>query len=171
MKLMSVVASGVVVGLAVSFGWAESGKTVLKATGSVPVVGAVMLQDTTGGLKIDADITQAPAGDHAFHIHELGLWDDQGKGAGSHYNPAAHPHGNALKDGIAKTHAGDFGSITIDASGKGSLHAVVPGLALSKGDASVAGRAFILHEKVDDYSQPTGNAGSRIGYVPILITR
>jgi Cu-Zn family superoxide dismutase len=34
----------------------------------------------------------------------------------------------------------------------------------------VAGRAFVLHEKADDFGQPVGNAGSRIGCGPIVLT-
>ncbi|MBI2167628.1 MAG: superoxide dismutase family protein, partial [Candidatus Omnitrophica bacterium] len=39
---------------------------------------------------------------------------------------------------------------------------VVPGLTLKEGEYAVAGRALILHEKEDDFGQPTGNAGGRI---------
>jgi Cu-Zn family superoxide dismutase len=170
MKFTAVMSGMLVIGM-VTVGQAETGKAMLMGTSSgVEVSGTVMLQDTPQGLKIDADIAKAPAGQHAFHIHEFGLCDDQGKAAGSHYNPAGHMHGNALKDGIMKTHAGDFGSITVNANGMGSLHAVVPGLALSTGQSPVAGRAFILHEKMDDFSQPTGNAGGRIGCGLITIT-
>jgi Cu-Zn family superoxide dismutase len=34
----------------------------------------------------------------------------------------------------------------------------------------VGGRAIILHEKMDDFSQPTGNAGGRIGCGTIIVT-
>jgi Cu-Zn family superoxide dismutase len=159
------------VSLVVATAQAETAKAVIAGTkpGST-VSGTVMLQDAASGLKIDVDITQAPAGIHAFHIHEFGLCTNEAKDAGSHFNPAGHPHGDMLKDGIAKTHAGDFGNIVVDANGKGALHTVVPGLLLSHGDASVAGRAFVLHEKADDFSQPVGNAGARIGCGPIIIT-
>jgi Cu-Zn family superoxide dismutase len=177
MKVISVV-SGIALLSLTSFAGADKGKAILSDISTVHPIGGmvmklsgtVMLEDTPSGLKIDAEITQAPPGQHAFHIHEFGLCDDQGKAAGSHYNPAGHPHGNALKDGIMKAHAGDFGSITVNDSGMGSLHVVVPGLALSSGQAPVAGRAFILHEKMDDFSQPAGNAGSRIGCGPIVLT-
>ena len=170
MKLLRIALAGCcAAGWTSVLGWAETGQAILKGTqpGS-PVGGMVALQDTPGGLKIDARIIQAPPGKHAFHIHEFGGCDDAGKAAGSHYNPACHPHGNMIQDGIAKTHAGDFGNITIDADGRGALQAVIPGLALSHGEANVAGRAFILHEKADDFSQPVGNAGARIGCGPIL---
>jgi superoxide dismutase, Cu-Zn family len=165
---------GLVVGiltLTMSTAWSETAKAVIQSTNpSMVVEGVVNLTDTLEGLKINAEITKAPAGDHAFHIHEFGLCAEEGKAAGSHYNPANHPHGNTLKDGVTKTHAGDFGTLKVDASGKTSLNAVVPGLTISNGKYPVAGRAFVLHEKGDDFSQPTGNAGGRIGCGPILIS-
>jgi len=170
MNKVSLWAAGLAVVLAGSSGYADKGMAVLKETGTIPVKGTVLLEDTPGGLKIDAEFTKAPAGNHAFHIHEFGLCDDNGNAAGSHYNPGNHPHGNALKDGISKTHAGDFGSITVTTEGIGSLHVVVPGLALTKGDTPVAGRAFVLHEKPDAFTQPVGNAGGRIACGPIVIT-
>jgi Cu-Zn family superoxide dismutase len=170
MKLHTALISIVAVSLAVQAAQAETAKAVIAGTkpGST-VSGTALLQDAASGLKVDVDITQAPAGIHAFHIHEFGLCTNEAKDAGSHYNPAGHPHGDMLKDGIAKTHAGDFGNIVIDANGKGALHTVVPGLTLTHSDASVAGRAFVLHEKADDFTQPVGNAGSRIGCGPIII--
>ena len=172
MKMNSVTLAVGVMGLLVSLGWADTGKAMIVGTSTKTVVsGTVMLEDTPQGLKIDADITQAPPGEHAFHIHEKGSCADMAKAAGSHYNPAGHPHGDALKDGIAKTHAGDFGNLTVDSSGHGSLHAVVPGLSLTKGKVTVANRAFVLHEKADDFSQPAGNAGSRIGCGIIVVQK
>ncbi len=171
MKFHTALISIFAVGFAVQAAQAETAKAVIGGTKTgTAVSGTVMLQDTASGLKIDADITQAPTGTHAFHIHEFGSCANEAKDAGSHYNPAGHAHGDMLKDGIAKTHAGDFGNITVDSTGKGALHTVVPGLAISHGDAAVAGRAFVLHEKADDFSQPTGNAGGRIGCGPIIIT-
>ncbi len=171
MKMNLLAAGAIIAGLGTASAWADTGKALIHSTSTSTVVsGMVTLQDTPQGLKIDADVMSAPPGLHAFHIHEFGSCDDQAKAAGSHYNPAGHQHGNTIKDGVAKTHAGDFGSLTIDAKGQGTLHAVIPGLQLSKGDMPVAGRAFVLHEKADDFSQPTGNAGGRIGCGTIIIT-
>src|SRR5690242_14030765 len=171
MKLNAILISLCVIACAAGTARAESGKAVISGTKpGLLVSGTVLLQDAATGLKIDDEFAQAPAGVHAFHIHEFGSCDNEAKDAGSHFNPAGHPHGNALKDGVEKTHAGDLGNITISASGKGELHVIVPGLMLSHGENSVAGRAFVLHEKVDDFSQPAGNAGGRIGCGPIIIT-
>lgn len=137
----------------------------------VAVGGVVTLEDTPHGLKIDAEITQAPPGPHAFHIHEFGACEDSGNAAGSHFNPGGHPHGNVMEMGVGNAHAGDFGNVEIGEDGHGSFHAVVPGLAISRGKYNVAGRAFILHAGKDDFSQPVGNAGARIGCGPVLIVK
>ena len=111
-----------------------------------------------------------PPGLHGFHIHEFGGCGDSGKAAGGHYNPEGAMHGMLAKDGPHKAHAGDMGNITVDANGGATLETVLPNVHLTGGASSVAGRAVILHEKADDFSQPTGNAGGRIACGPIVIT-
>ncbi|XWX15616.1 superoxide dismutase family protein [Nannocystis pusilla] len=41
---------------------------------------------------------------------------------------------------------------------------------IAGGDYSVLGRAIIVHEKPDDFGQPTGNAGARLACGIILST-
>jgi Cu-Zn family superoxide dismutase len=135
---------------------------------STYVSGTVKFEDTADGLKVTALIDKAPAGTHGFHIHEFGSCDDTGNKAGGHYNPEGHEHGQVGKTKMS--HPGDMGNIEIGADGKGKLETVLPGVTLSSGKMPVAGRAIILHAKVDDMSQPTGNAGGRIGCAPIVIT-
>jgi superoxide dismutase, Cu-Zn family len=150
---------------------AETGVANIKGTGMNSLLkGTVTLTDTSAGLKVDAHLTKMPPGQHGFHIHEFGSCDDMGKAAGGHYNPENAMHGMVVKDGIMKAHAGDLGNITAGTDGTATLEAVIPDVTLSGSKASVAGRAFIVHEKVDDFSQPVGNAGSRIGCGTIVIT-
>ncbi|MFN0117724.1 MAG: superoxide dismutase family protein [Elusimicrobiota bacterium] len=134
------------------------------------VTGSIKFEETKQGLKIEALIQNVPTGDKGFHIHEFGDCGDLGKKAGGHYNPQNHAHGNAIKNGVHKAHAGDLGNITINSDGTGTLTTTIKNLSLSGGKFSVGGRAVILHEKTDDFSQPTGNAGARIGCAPIIIT-
>lgn len=54
-------------------------------------------------------------------------------------------------------------SIEIATNGHGTLEKILPGLTLKKEKYGVMGRSVILHEKEDDFGQPTGNAGGRIG--------
>lgn len=132
------------------------------------ISGKVTFTEMGEGLKIDAEISGAPAGKHGFHIHENGDCSDAGNAAGGHFNPDSAPHGDLIKDGFAHAHAGDLGNIEIDTSGNGKLEKLIPGLTLKEGQYGVAGRSVILHEKEDNFGQPTGNAGGRIacGLIP-----
>ena len=143
---------------------AATGEAVIRGTteGSA-VAGKVVLTETPEGLKVVADFENVSPGKHGFHIHENGSCADEGKAAGGHYNPHATPHGLLTKDGFEHAHAGDFGNVEIGADGKGRLEMVLPGLVLTGEEHNVTGHAFILHEKEDDFGQPTGNAGGRIG--------
>ncbi len=153
--------------------WAETGKAVIKGTteGS-HVSGSATLKDTPQGLKVVVNVAGVPPGTHGLHIHEKGDCGDQGKAAGGHFNPAGVPHGFLPKDGSTKAHAGDMGNIEVNPKGSGKATVVLPGVSLKGmgGMPSVDGRAIILHEKADDFGQPTGNAGSRIGCGVIMIT-
>ncbi|HVE11798.1 MAG TPA: superoxide dismutase family protein [Elusimicrobiota bacterium] len=151
---------------------AETGAAALHATSTgTRVSGSVLFEDTKGGLKVRASLVNVPAGTYALHIHEFGSCDDAGKAAGAHYNPKDAPHGFLPKDGGKKAHAGDMGNIQAAADGTASLELVLPGVSLSSGSGPhAAGRAVILHEKPDDFSQPAGNAGERIACGVIAVT-
>ncbi|MBI4374845.1 MAG: superoxide dismutase family protein [Elusimicrobia bacterium] len=134
------------------------------------ISGVVWFEDTNEGLKISAELKGVPEGAHGFHIHEFGSCEDSGRAAGNHYNPRTSHHGHVLKDGVKKAHAGDLGNIKAGPDGRAAVSIVIPKLALSNGKFAVAGRAVILHEKEDDFSQPSGNAGGRIGCGVIAIS-
>ena len=83
--------------------------------------------------------------------------------SGGHFNPDGTEHGFSPRDGYGKSHAGDMGNIEINEEGNGSLIIFLPGLSLVEGLKNVTGKAVILHAKEDNFGQPTGNAGGRIG--------
>ena len=124
--------------------------------------GEATFQETSGGLKIRVTVMEAPPGKHGLHIHEKGDCGDSAKAAGGHFNPDGVKHGDLTKDGLTGAHAGDLGNIDIDSNGNGTLEKTVPDLSLKEGKYGVVGRSVILHEKEDDFGQPTGNAGARI---------
>jgi Cu-Zn family superoxide dismutase len=130
------------------------------------ISGAVTFQDTENGLLIRAEFHNLPPGKHGFHIHEFGLITNGGKNAGGHFNP----HGYVVRDGIQNVHPGDLGNILIGPDGSGFFELVVTGLSVSEGKYSVSGRSVIIHEREDDFGQPTGNAGGRIAGGSILVT-
>ena len=61
-------------------------------------------------------------------------------------------------------HAGDFGNIEADANGVATFDFEVVGSGGSTlfGDNVLTDRSLVIHELVDNFSQPTGAAGSRL---------
>jgi superoxide dismutase, Cu-Zn family len=127
------------------------------ASGS-KVTGTVTFTKTNDTVLVVADITGLTPGKHAFHIHEFGDCSaPDAASAGSHFNPTKQPHG---APDSPEHHAGDFGNLEADSSGKAHLELKSTMLKFS-GESSILGHAVIVHEKVDDWSQPVGNAGGR----------
>jgi Cu-Zn family superoxide dismutase len=80
--------------------------------------------------------------------------------AKGHYNPEKHQHGLPDK---AERHAGDLGNIEADNSGMAHLELTVDNITINGAKNPILGHAMIVHANADDGSQPTGNAGGRIG--------
>ncbi len=120
--------------------------------------------EKSGKVKMKLEITVlAKAGKNvAVHIHEHGDCSDNGKMAHGHWNPTNAQHG---KWGSASFHSGDIGNVKLDAKGNGTLTLETDLWTLGgKADKNILGKAIIVHGGVDDFTtQPTGNAGSRIG--------
>ena len=129
------------------------------------VTGTAKFETTTDGkIKMILDITVAAKANKsvAVHLHEHGDCSDNGKASHGHWNPANAQHG---KWGSPAFHAGDIGNVKLDAKGKGSLTLTTDLWTLGgAADKNILGKAIIVHGGVDDYTtQPTGNAGGRIG--------
>ena len=128
------------------------------------ITGDVTLREEAGGLVVKVSLYNVPnPGKHGFHIHDKGSCDEGGTAAGGHFNPKDAPHGFIIKNGLEHAHAGDMGNILINEDGTGNFAIFLAGIDLGQGEMGVDGRAIILHEKEDDFGQPTGNAGGRIG--------
>ncbi len=150
--------------------FAAKGTALITATQTGSNVnGEAKFNETPAGLDIEVKVANVAPGKHGFHIHEKGDCSDEGKAAGGHYNPDNVTHGFLPHDGFEHAHAGDFGNIEVGQDGTGILKVVIPGLTLTGGKYSVEGKSVILHEKEDDFGQPTGNAGGRIGCGVITI--
>jgi Cu-Zn family superoxide dismutase len=127
------------------------------------VSGSAMFSVTNGMVTLTLSVQGAPPGEHAVHIHDMGDCSDPGAmNAGGHWNPDMTEHG---KWGMAPFHLGDIGNITIDKNGAGSLTLMTDLWTVGGGGKNdVVGHALMVHEKADDFvTQPTGNAGMRIG--------
>ncbi len=136
--------------------------TIESKSGSTVTGTATFVELSTGGVRAHVHIEKAPSGTHGLHIHEKGdCSDPEAKSAGGHFNPDGMPHAGP-KD--LKRHAGDLGNIEIRVNGTGDLELTSDLLTVKPGPNSVVGRSVVFHEKADDLtSQPTGNAGGRLG--------
>jgi Cu-Zn family superoxide dismutase len=171
MKLTSLSAAAVVLGLGV-FASAQSPapaapKKVSKAVAVIhptqgnSAEGTVWFTSGAGGVTVKASLKGLAAGSHGFHVHEFGdCTAPDGAAAGGHFNPKGSPHG-APTD--AARHAGDLGNVQAAADGTATLEWKDAAMKLD-GPDGVIGHAVIVHANADDLkTQPTGNAGGRVG--------
>lgn len=133
--------------------------------------GTVSFVQKGGQILVDARVEGLSPGAHGFHVHEKGDCSaPDAMSAGGHFNPAGTPHGSPSH---AQRHAGDFGNLQADASGRASLQLTVPAtqISLEKGAPnSIIGKGLIVHADPDDYTtQPTGNAGKRLACAVISL--
>lgn len=132
---------------------------VLHSASGSQVTGTVTFTKTGDTVQVVADITGLTPGKHAFHVHEFGDCSaPDAASAGTHFNPTKKPHG---APDATEHHVGDMGNLEADSSGKAHLELKSNMLKFS-GETSILGRSVIVHEKVDDWSQPVGNAGGRV---------
>jgi Cu-Zn family superoxide dismutase len=139
-------------------GVAKAIALLMPTTGS-SVKGEVVFTKAGHGIHVHAEISGLTPGEHGFHIHEYGVWSDNGMSAGGHFNPTMAPHAGIDSK---KRHVGDLGNITANDSGKATLDVDDSHLSFH-GEHSILGRGVVVHEKADDLkSQPAGNAGGRL---------
>ncbi|MEZ6185332.1 MAG: superoxide dismutase family protein [Planctomycetota bacterium] len=125
--------------------------------------GVVTFTQSAEGVQVVADVEGlTPGQKHGFHIHEWGdVTGADGKAAGGHYNPDGHDHAGP---DTAMRHAGDLGNLTADESGKAHLELTLENASVAGLLNPIVGRGMIVHAGTDDLqSQPTGDAGGRIG--------
>lgn len=125
------------------------------------VSGTVTFFQEGTGVRIYTHLKQLAPGKHGFHIHALGdCACSDATCAGSHFNPTNHNHGGPLS---TDRHVGDLGNVVANQDGIVTDEYVDFVISLN-GPHSIIGRSVIVHADEDDYiSQPTGNAGARIG--------
>ena len=114
-------------------------------------------------ITLVVEIENASPGIHAVHIHEKGDCSaPDGTSAGGHWNPTNVPHGTW---GEGEFHLGDIGNVTVGEDGIGRIELTTNLWKMGTGsDVDIIGRGIIVHADPDDFtSQPTGNAGARIG--------
>ena len=140
-------------------------KTTINEIGQGGVSGKILFKNINGTMKATISISGKANTINAVHIHENG--DCAGTGgmkAGGHWNPTGEDHGTW---GSGEYHSGDLGNIKTDNSGAGQETVVDIEKRWTIGGSKITniiGKAIVVHEKADDgTSQPSGNAGKRVG--------
>jgi len=132
---------------------------VLQAKSGSKVKGVIHFVQKGHTVEVSGEIAGLKPGKHAFHVHEFGdCSDDKAMNSGSHFNPTKMQHGAPEGD---ERHVGDLGNIVADAEGNAKIRIMDRIISLT-GNASIIGRAVIVHADPDDFSQPVGNAGGRV---------
>jgi len=128
------------------------------------VSGRLAITAIDGGVRIEGNLGGlAPGGTHAIHVHERGDCSAaDASSAGGHFNPGGMPHGQA---GAGPHHLGDMDNLRAGNDGVAHVDIRLMGVTLGSGAANdILGRAIVVHASPDDYhSQPSGNAGARVG--------
>ena len=129
------------------------------------VGGTATFTKTNSGTRLDLEISGAQEGQVAVHIHEGSECDNiNGAKAGGHWNPTEEPHSLW---GAGAFHSGDIGNIKINKTGY-ARYVMLDTLGRwtigGEKTTNVINRTIIIHSGVDDgKTQPSGNAGVRIG--------
>lgn len=146
-----------------SAGSVKEAIAVINAASGSTCKGVVRFTQESKGVRVVADIEGlAPTSKHGFHIHDFGDCSaPDATSAGSHYDAAGTMHHGMPTD--AMKHTGDMGNIEADANGKAHYEITLDGVTINGAQAPILGRAVIVHAKPDDFGQPVGNAGGRIG--------
>jgi superoxide dismutase, Cu-Zn family len=133
-------------------------------------IGTVVVKEGKGGVSFKVSAKGLPKGQHGFHVHDkgdCGAASKDGKmvagfAAGPHYDPAGTKSHKGPKGG---GHKGDLPVLNAGAKGI-SQTVTAPQLKL----ADVRGRALMIHDGGDNYSDApeNGGGGGRIacGVVP-----
>lgn len=130
--------------------------------------GTVTFIQKDGEVTMKVKATGLTSGLHAIHLHEKADCSAPDfTSTGGHWNPSGSDHG---RWGAEHFHMGDIGNLNADADGNASLIFKTDKWCTGCKDSSknILGKGIIIHESVDDFhTQPTGNAGGRVGCVEI----
>ncbi|UBB89010.1 superoxide dismutase family protein [Candidatus Kaistella beijingensis] len=130
--------------------------------------GTAKFVQTGKNVEMDLNVYKLTPGIHAVHIHEKGdCSSTDGSSAGGHWNPTNHDHG---KFGSETFHMGDIGNLNADKEGTARLLFKTDKWCIGCKDETknIIGKSLIIHAGRDDFkTQPTGNAGGRVGCIEI----
>ncbi|WP_107039590.1 superoxide dismutase family protein [Brumimicrobium mesophilum] len=144
-------------------------RTELNAKSQSKASGYITFEEKMGQVVMEAKFEGLNKGTHAIHLHETAnCSSDDGKSAGGHWNPTGERHG---KWGDAEGfHKGDIGNFEATEDGTATVRFETSEWCIGCDDTNknIVGRSVIIHQGGDDFvSQPSGDAGKRVGCAEI----
>jgi superoxide dismutase, Cu-Zn family len=136
---------------------------VIESKSGSHLTGKATFLEVNGKVTLKLKIKGAEPGTHAVHLHEKGdCAAPDGASAGGHWNPTHEDHGKWVTPPF---HHGDIGNVEVGVGGRGTLTLTTDLWTIGGAmETDVVGKGIIVHAKADDFmTQPTGNAGGRIG--------
>lgn len=144
-------------------------KTTLNAKSDSKASGDIKFEEKAGQVVMTAKFRGLNKGTHAIHLHETAnCSSEDGKSAGGHWNPTGTQHGK-WGDGEGY-HKGDIGNFEVNDDGTASVTFETSEWCIGCEDTNknIIGRSVIIHQGGDDFvSQPSGDAGKRVGCAEI----
>lgn len=143
---------------------------VVQGVGDSGVAGVLTFVRNGDKVEVTGSISGLTPGKHGFHVHEFGditALDTDGTSTGGHFNPEGAEHG---KPDAEHRHVGDLGNIEADDDGVANVEITDSMLQLD-GPHSIIGRSIVVHADEDKFTQPTGDAGGRVGIGVIGIAK
>jgi superoxide dismutase, Cu-Zn family len=151
---------------------AVTATALISAKSNSAVSGTVTFTENEGKVSMLAKLSGLTPGIHAIHIHENGDCSaEDGSSAGGHWNPTNEDHG-AWDHKMF--HKGDIGNLEADENGIATLTKETDLWCINCEDETknIIGKTIIVHKDADDMmSQPSGNAGDRIGCGEIVLEK
>jgi Cu-Zn family superoxide dismutase len=133
----------------------------ISATGVGEKIGTVTISKSKEGTTFKVAVSGIPAGMHGFHVHEKGdcgtIVEDGKPEAGGAAGPHYDPEGKKTHKGPQGAgHKGDLPALTANATGINEA-VLAPRLSMS----DVLGRALVIHEGGDNYTDDPENGGGK----------
>jgi Cu-Zn family superoxide dismutase len=123
--------------------------------------GTLYLLDEGDDVVIIGLVKDLEPGVHAIHIHENGdCTAPDFTSAGEHFNPTNAPHAAPFQE---QKHLGDLGNLITNEKGMAVFGFRMSGVPLDQSPTSILGKAFVIHEKADDFiTQSAGGSAGRV---------
>lgn len=165
LKFLLFAAGGI---LLTSCGTSKTMTDTINSKSGTSTQGTVKFTQNKNEVTMDMNVYKLTPGTHAVHVHEFGdCSSTDGKSAGGHWNPSKDEHGKWASEHF---HMGDIGNLVADKNGTARLIFKTDKWCLGCSDDSknIVGKAIVIHAGKDDFhTQPTGDAGGRVGCVEI----